>query len=106
MSEQPAAPPARPRSGGGNVFTNKIGPLPMWAWVGIAAAILIIWRMFAAKQSASAAASTAATDSTAANTVPQFVNQVYTSVTPPTAEGPEPNGHDGEDHDGDKGKIP
>jgi hypothetical protein len=65
------------------VFTNKIGPLPMWAWVGIAAAILVIWRMFAAKQSASAAASTAATDSTAANTVPQFVNQVYTSGTAP-----------------------
>lgn len=81
MSEQPSAPPAR--SSGGNVFTNKIGPLPMWAWVGIAAAILVIWRVMAGKKSASSQATT--TPSTPADQVPQFVNQTYVSTTAPGA---------------------
>lgn len=77
------APPSRAGGGGGNVFTNKIGPLPMWAWVGIAAGILVVWRFYSAKNSASSTASTAA-QSTAANTVPQFVNQTYTTLTAPS----------------------
>jgi hypothetical protein len=68
-----------------NVFTHKIGPLPMWAWVGIAATILVVWRVFSNKQSQASQQSQAATQSTAANTVPQFVNQTYTTVTAPPA---------------------
>lgn len=85
MSE--AAPErAAPARSGGNMFTQKIGPLPMWAWVGIAAAILVVWRLYSSKQSQSSQASTAAS-STAADQVPQFVNQTYTTVTAPTAAG-------------------
>ena len=85
MSEQAperAAPAPRAAGGGGNVFTNKIGPLPMWAWVAIAAGVLVVWRVFAGKQSAS---SQAATADTSANTVPQFVNQTYVTATAPSA---------------------
>ena len=84
-----------------NVFTRKLGPLPMWAWVAIVSAILIGYFYLKNKQSASTSPT-----GTNASQIPQFVNQVYTSVTPPTAEGPEPKDHDGgEDHDG-KGKKP
>lgn len=81
MSEQPTAPPAR-RSGG-NMFTQKLGPLPMWAWVGIAGAILVVWRLYSNKQNQSQSAQT--TPSTPADQVPQFVNQTYTTVTAPGA---------------------
>ena len=88
MSEQPVGggpPAARAGSaGGGNVFTQKLGPLPMWAWVAIAAGILIVWRVYAGKQSQAAQQSTAATG-TGADQVPYFINQVYTGTTPPSA---------------------
>lgn len=83
MSEQ-APERTAPAQGGGNVFTNKIGPLPMWAWLAIAAGILVVWRYFASK-SASAQAAAATTASTPADQVPQFVNQVYTTSTAPSA---------------------
>lgn len=84
MSEQPTSPPPA-RSGRGNILTNKIGPLPMWAWVGIAGAILVVWRLYSNKQNQSQAATT--TPSTPADQVPQFVNQTYTTVTAPGATG-------------------
>ena len=83
MSEQ--APEPRGGGGGGNVFTNKIGPLPMWGWLAIAAGILVVWRLFAGKQSASAQQAATTTPSTPADQVPQFVNQTYTTVTAPSA---------------------
>jgi hypothetical protein len=90
VSEQPNV--ESPRSSGRreNVFTHKIGPLPMWAWVGIVGGILVVWRIYASKNAAAAAAQTSASGSTAAgstaaNTVPQFVNQTYVSTTAPSA---------------------
>lgn len=80
--ERVAAAP-RAGGGGGNIFTNKIGPLPMWAWVGIAAGILVVWRFYSSKNSAASTATTAS-QSTAADQVPQFVNQTYTTVTAPS----------------------
>jgi hypothetical protein len=85
----PAAPPAAPSRGGGNVLTRKIGPMPAWAWIAIIAAALIGYAYWRNKSSASATAATAA-DGTDASQVPQFVNQTYTTVTPPVA-GPPPN---------------
>jgi hypothetical protein len=38
-----AAAPARKSPGKENVLTRKIGPLPMWAWTGIAAAIVLLY---------------------------------------------------------------
>ena len=83
VSEQPGTPP--PAAGGKkeNVFTHKIGPLPMWGWVAIVGGGLVAYRLYSNKNAAaSTGATTAATDTTA-NTVPQFVNQTYVSTTAP-----------------------
>ena len=86
----PAAPAAGGGKQGGNVFTRKIGPMPMWAWVAIISVVLIGYAYYRNKQSAAAASTTAT--GTDASQVPQFVNQTYTSVTPPTAGPPGPTG--------------
>jgi hypothetical protein len=92
VSDQPTAKPAaKPDGGGGgkkdNVFTHKIGPLPMIAWVALVAVILVIWRMYEAKKNGTSTGGSAAsgTASTGANTVPQFVNQTYTTLNAPPA---------------------
>ena len=89
MSE--TAPESTPGGGGKfGLFTEKIGPLPMWAWVAIIAAALIGWRLYSAKKNAaSTAGAGTAADGTSANDVPQFVNQTYVTTTPPV-QGPPP----------------
>lgn len=89
-SMAPESPPAAaPARGGGNVLTRKIGPLPTWAWVAIVSVILIGYAYWRNKQAASSTDATADTsaDGTDASQVPQFVNQTYTSVTPPATTG-------------------
>lgn len=89
MSEQA---PEQTRSSG-NVFTRKIGPLPMWGWMAVALVIAILYYLYK-KNSASNATSTAADQTSATNNtpggvdsslVPQFINQVYNQETPPAA---------------------
>ena len=97
MSEQPGAPPAR-TPGRENVFTHRIGPLPMWGWLAIVGGALVAWRLYSNKNASSGATAATATapDSTAANTVPQFVNQTYVSTTAPAApSAPAPVGTSG-----------
>jgi LysM repeat protein len=76
---------------GGNVFTRKIGPLPMWAWMGILLGVAGVYYMIKSKKSSS---SSSTDQSTATNNtpggvdsslVPQFVNQTYVNPTPPAA---------------------
>ncbi len=77
------APSARGRAGGGNVFTRKIGPLPMWVWLLIGLGLIgayVYWKRNQAAQQAQPTAN--------ASQVPQFVNQVYTNQVPPTAPQP------------------
>jgi hypothetical protein len=90
MSEQ-APEPAGGGGGGGaaGLFKRKIGPFPMWAWLLIGVA-LILGYVYLKRQQASQAATSATSESTAAQSavasqIPQFVNQTYTSVTPPAA---------------------
>lgn len=91
MSEQ--APEAPARSGGGNPLTHKLGPLPLWGWLGIATALALVY-VFITKSKSSGTATTgtgSAAGATSVNSpggvdsslVPQFVNQVYTESTPP-----------------------
>lgn len=91
MSEQ--APEAPVRGKKENVFTRKIGPMPMWAWVAIIGAVIIGYAYYKNKNAASTAATTAST--TDASQVPQFVNQTYTSPVPPVAGPPGPAGPQG-----------
>lgn len=77
--------------GGGNVFTRKIGPLPMWAWMGIALLVAVFYYLYKKNQSGSSGsgAQSASTVNTPggvdASLVPQFVNQTYVQNTPPSA---------------------
>ena len=93
MATEPAAP-RRPQSGG-NVFTHKIGPLPMWVWVASIGAIIIAWSFWKSKTSPSSQQQGNGTGQATADTadIPQFVNQTYTTVTPPsvTVGGPTVN---------------
>lgn len=94
--------PAEPR---GNVFTRQVGPLPMWAWSGIAllAAILFyLWNRNRSSQNNSSVNSPGGVDS---SLVPQFVNQTFVENTPPAAppmKGPEKEPDDDSD---DKGRL-
>jgi hypothetical protein len=81
--------PAEPKSGG-NVFTRKIGPLPLWAWMGILAAIALAYYLIKSKGSSSSSDSSDSSDTAGAggvdsSLVPQFVNQTYVNNTPPPA---------------------
>jgi hypothetical protein len=85
VSEQPGSAPEAPARKE-NVFTHKIGPLPMWGWLAIVGGGLVIWRIYSNKNAGAQAGSSASTD-TSASTVPQFVNQTYVSTTAPGAPG-------------------
>jgi len=94
VSESAGAAPAPPSSRGGreNVFTHKLGPLPMWGWLAIVGGLLVAWRLYSNKTNASAAASQqgqtatgTSSGDTSANLVPQFVNQTYVATSAPLA---------------------
>jgi len=89
VSEQ-APERGAPRKKGGalGLFTEKIGPLPMWVWVLIIAGILIAWRLYSDKKNASSTTASASSDSVPADQVPEFINQTYTTVTAPAVQQP------------------
>lgn len=76
-----------PDRSSGNVFTRKIGPLPMWGWMAIALLVALFYYLYSKnKGGAGASPSTVNTPGGVdASLVPQFVNQTYTNVTPPAA---------------------
>lgn len=97
MSEQAPEPRGRGRE---NVFTRRIGPLPMWQWFAIALAMILVYVLYQYRKTSQAnanAANTAGGTSTGGTTgagqVPQFVNQTYTYVAPPSAQQPPPSSH-------------
>jgi LysM repeat protein len=71
-------------SGGGNVLTHKLGPLPTWVWIVIIGLAIIAWSWWKNKSASAASSANTAASSTPADQVPQFVNQTYTTVTPPS----------------------
>lgn len=88
-----AAPPANPPAptgnaggggGGGNVFTRKLGPMPVWGWMGVGLAVALGYYFWQKNKAANSTSSTTGTTGTTdQNLVPQFVNQVYDNSTPP-----------------------
>lgn len=90
MSEQaPEATTQAPRTGGSKlgVWAKKVGPLPVWGWAGIVLGALLAYMYIKNKNSASAGATdsgaSAAAGTTDASQIPEFVNQTYTTVSPP-----------------------
>jgi len=86
----PTAAPAAGPAKKGNIFTRKIGPLPMWVWLTIGIAIVVGFALYKSRTSSSGAGSQADQSATGtdASQIPQFVNQTYTTVTPPTPPAP------------------
>lgn len=76
--------PERPS---GNVLTRKVGPLPMWGWMGIVLLVALIYYVFKKNKSSASTTSTAsnAAGGVDSSLVPQFINQTYVNGTPPTA---------------------
>lgn len=102
MSESaPEATPAARSSG--NVFTRKLGALPLWAWMGIGLAVALgyyYWKQStgsgaAAKSAAASAGAGQAAGGVDSNLVPQFVNQTYVQSAPPQPGMPGPTGPPG-----------
>lgn len=88
MTTAEPTPTTAPQSSGGAGFlATKLGPLPLWAWGAAGIAVLLYIRM--RSNAATAAAAPVATDTAGASQIPQFINQTYTTVTPPVAD-PEP----------------
>jgi hypothetical protein len=81
------------RSGGGSVFTRKMGPLPAWGWMAIVLLLAVFYAMYSKQKKAAASSSSSNTDASSVNSpggvdaslVPQFVNQTYVQGTPPPA---------------------
>jgi len=82
-----------PRSHGG-VFTRKMGPMPMWGWMGIALAVALVYYFLKKKSGTAATGAGTATGAASVNSpggvdsslVPQFVNQTYTQTAPPASQ--------------------
>jgi hypothetical protein len=67
--------------GGGNFFTQRLGPLPMWSWMGIG--LLGLLGVYLWKKNSTSSASTTTPGTTDSSLVPSFVNQVYNQEYPP-----------------------
>jgi hypothetical protein len=80
-SPAPEAP--APAGGGSNPLTRKLGPLPVWAWIGVGLGGLLAV-MYFKKGSSSTASTTGTATTTGDSQIPQFVNQTYVTGTPPT----------------------
>jgi hypothetical protein len=83
----PDAPATNTGSGKLGVWKKKLGPFPAWLWalLALAAVLIYLWYRHQNSASSSTASDTTASDSTGAGQIPQFVNQTYTTVTPPSA---------------------
>jgi hypothetical protein len=84
----PTPPPNQDQGGGANVFTRKIGPLPLWGWMGVglaAALAYTYWKQNKQANSSSTTSASGTTGTTDSSLVPQFVNQTYVDQTPPAA---------------------
>lgn len=86
MSEQTTTSVSRPR--GGNVWTNKVGPLPLWSWMAIILGVVFLYSMYKKKTTAAQDQSAGGVNSPGgvdASLVPQFINQTYDNDQPPAA---------------------
>lgn len=94
--ERTATPTRASRSS--SPFTQKLGPLPLWGWMGVGLAVALgyyFWKQNKAKASSSSSSSSSGSTSSGSSSggtaggtassslIPQFVNQVYNEPSPP-----------------------
>lgn len=101
MSETAPEAPA-PKAGGGKApakegklgfWSKKAGPMPLWGWTALVMAVVIAVMYYRNQHSSSSGnnpGAVTADNTTDASLIPQFVNQDYTTVTPPAAPTPTP----------------
>lgn len=69
-----------------NPFLKRLGPLPLWGWMGVGLALALAYYFWKQKTNA---ANQAAVDTTGSvdvsGQIPQFVNQTYVTAAPPQA---------------------
>jgi hypothetical protein len=84
----------------GNVFTRKIGPLPMWVWLIIVGGLIIAYAWYRSQQNQNQAASQ---NIAGQGDVPEFVGQTFVQTQPPSPPPPPPrkSGHHRRDRDHD-----
>lgn len=90
----PVQPQAQPEggapqgAGGTNAFTRKLGPLPVWAWMGLGLAGALAYASWSKnKKAASTASESSTTGEQTADQTPPFIIQNITNEPPETAPG-------------------
>jgi len=96
-------PEAPPKAGGKLGFWGKkFGPLPAWGWALIllgGGLAFLYWKNKNSSASTGAASADQSATGTDASLVPQFVNQTYTTVTPPSESPPPVTSPPTQDHE-------
>lgn len=72
---------------GSNFLTRKLGPMPMYGWMGSLLALLIAVSLWRNKSSSAAAGTdTATSDTVPSDQVPDYITQVYNTVNATTGQ--------------------
>lgn len=89
-TEGPARQPAR----GGNAFTRRLGPLPLWAWMALGLGLAVVYSQWRKNKAAAATQAAQASATTTAGQTPPFIIQNYAQVpgAPVTPTTPTPPG--------------
>lgn len=76
--------PAPAGGGGGNIFTRKLGPAPVWLWMAALLGALLAWSSYRKNKTAQATPA----DTTGADTSAQTPPIIIQNYPPATAPGP------------------
>ena len=79
--------PQAGEGGGRNAFSKKYGPLPLYAWAGIALVLILVYAKYSSnkKQQQTDTSTVNSPGGVDASLVPQFINQEYVNTAPPAA---------------------
>jgi len=87
--------PETDEGGGDFDLTTPIGPLPLWGWMGIVLALVVLYSQWRKNKAAAKPASTATPATSTTDQTPPFIIQNYTQTTPGPAGATGPAGPTG-----------
>lgn len=86
-TDEGGAPPARSSRLG--IFSNQLGPFPLWVWMLIFTILAIAYYLYQKQKNGTSNSTSSTTPSgTPSSLIPQFVNQTYVQGTPPSSPNP------------------